>query len=110
MSFTHLQPGCGSAFGTSLTRRRRCGGIIAALLGAACRLLQCKNILTCNILSSCSNAQLLHLIEESRRKGELQFTLTDVQRHTLARLKRVSEVLETSLMQLDDMLAVFNEY
>ena len=52
----------------------------------------------------------MELIEASRRSGEMQFTLTAAQRAAIQRLKRVSDVLETSLLQLDDMIAVFNEY
>ncbi|GAX83075.1 hypothetical protein CEUSTIGMA_g10501.t1 [Chlamydomonas eustigma] len=54
--------------------------------------------------------ELLDLIEDARRTGELQFSLTDTQRQTIGRLKKISDALETSLMQLDEMIAVFNEY
>ena len=54
--------------------------------------------------------QLLDMIEESRKKGEMHFTLTAAQRVAIQRLKKVSETLESSLLQLDEMIATFNEF
>mmetsp|Transcript_28003 Transcript_28003/g.61450 ORF Transcript_28003/g.61450 Transcript_28003/m.61450 type:complete len:586 (+) Transcript_28003:89-1846(+) len=54
--------------------------------------------------------ELLSLVEEAQMKGELHFNLTAAQRSTLHRLKRVSEVLQASLMQLDDMISIFNNF
>ena len=50
------------------------------------------------------------MIEESRRKGEMNFTLTGAQRVAIQRLKKVSETLESSLLKLDEMIATFNEF
>jgi hypothetical protein len=58
----------------------------------------------------CSLLQLLDLIEESRAKGELNFSLTSSQKAAASRLKRVVDMLEASLLQLDEMTAIFNEY
>ena len=55
-------------------------------------------------------SQLLEMIEESRKKGEMHFTLTAAQRTAITRLKRVSEALDSSLLQLDEMIATFNEF
>jgi len=54
--------------------------------------------------------ELLDLIEESRVKGEMNFTLTPAQRTAAQRLKRSVDLLEASLLQLDEMIAIFNEY
>ncbi|KAG1677915.1 hypothetical protein FOA52_001333 [Chlamydomonas sp. UWO 241] len=54
--------------------------------------------------------ELLELIEESRTTGELNFTLTAAQRAAAQRLKRTVDTLEASLLQLDDMIATFNEF
>jgi hypothetical protein len=56
------------------------------------------------------NLQLLDLIEESRKKGEMHFTLTAAQRIAIQRLKKVTDVLESSLLQLDEMIMIFNEF
>ena len=52
----------------------------------------------------------MELIEESRKKGEMHFTLTGAQRLTLQRLKKVTDALESSLLQLDEMIMIFNEF
>lgn len=53
---------------------------------------------------------LLELVEESKAKGEMHFTLTTAQRAAAHRLKRVVDTLETALLQLDEMIAILNEF
>ncbi|GIL79813.1 hypothetical protein Vretimale_12430 [Volvox reticuliferus] len=54
--------------------------------------------------------ELLGLLESAKEAKTVNFTLTAAQRQAVTRLKRVSEVMETSLQHLDEMIAVFNDY
>ena len=53
---------------------------------------------------------MLQLIDEAKEAGQLNFTLTQAQRDKIGRLKRVGEVLESSMMHLDDEIAIFNDF
>ncbi|KAG2453942.1 hypothetical protein HYH02_002145 [Chlamydomonas schloesseri] len=53
---------------------------------------------------------LLALIESAKETRTVNFTLTTAQRQAVARLKRVSEVMETSLAHLDEMISIFNDF
>jgi hypothetical protein len=55
-------------------------------------------------------AELVELVEAARAAGALNFNVTDGQRRTLERLARVTGALATSLLRLDDMIALFHEY
>ncbi len=50
------------------------------------------------------------MIESAKESKTVTFTLTQAQRQAVARLKRVTEVMETSLQHLDDMIAIFNDF
>eukprot|EP00198_Chlamydomonas_reinhardtii_P006483 XP_001695819.1 predicted protein [Chlamydomonas reinhardtii] len=53
---------------------------------------------------------LVALIESAKETRTVNFNLTTAQRQAVARLKRVNEVMETSLAHLDQMIAVFNDF
>ncbi|KAG2434127.1 hypothetical protein HXX76_007854 [Chlamydomonas incerta] len=53
---------------------------------------------------------LLALIEGAKETQTINFNLTSAQRQAVARLKRVNEVMETSLAHLDQMIAIFNDF
>ena len=52
--------------------------------------------------------EVIDLIEEGRAKGEVSINLTPVQIHKLGRLKKVGQVLETSLLDLTEMMTLFH--
>lgn len=54
--------------------------------------------------------QLLGLLEEAKRTGQLAFSLSASQRTRVGRLKKVGDLMHASLLQLDDMIALFNDY
>lgn len=54
--------------------------------------------------------QLLDLVEEAQATGTMTFNITPAQRTQLGRLQKAAHVLEGSLMQLDSMIALFNDY
>eukprot|EP00878_Enallax_costatus_P021412 GHUV01022663.1.p1 GENE.GHUV01022663.1~~GHUV01022663.1.p1 ORF type:complete len:448 (+),score=165.80 GHUV01022663.1:328-1671(+) len=56
------------------------------------------------------HAELVELVESARAAGALNFNMTDSQRKALERLQRVTTALETSMLRLDNMIALFNEY
>lgn len=53
---------------------------------------------------------LLELIERARAEGGLKHSFTKTQRQQLERLQRVTQTLEVSLLRVDEMSALFNEY
>lgn len=57
-----------------------------------------------------THGQLVALIESAKETRTVNFNLTTAQRQAVARLKRVNEVMETSLAHLDQMIAVFNDF
>lgn len=56
------------------------------------------------------HGELVELVESARAAGQLNFNMTDSQRRALERLGKVTGALETSLLRLDSMTALFNEY
>ncbi|WIA14527.1 hypothetical protein OEZ85_003046 [Tetradesmus obliquus] len=56
------------------------------------------------------HSELVELVESARAAGQLNFNMTDSQRRALERLNKVSTALDTSLLRLDGMIALFNEY
>ncbi|KAF6265727.1 hypothetical protein COO60DRAFT_870422 [Scenedesmus sp. NREL 46B-D3] len=56
------------------------------------------------------HSELVELVESARAAGQLNFNMTDGQRRALERLNKVSTALDTSLLRLDGMIALFNEY
>lgn len=54
--------------------------------------------------------EVLDLIDQAREMGHLSYQLTGQQRAQLARLKQVGSQLQMSLMRLDDLMALFNDY
>jgi arginyl-tRNA--protein-N-Asp/Glu arginylyltransferase len=56
------------------------------------------------------HSELVELVESARAAGQLNFNMTDDQRKALERLNKVSTALDTSLLRLDGMIALFNEY
>jgi hypothetical protein len=56
------------------------------------------------------HAEVLEIVEAVRRTGTLSYNITDNQKRAIERIKRISQVLESSLLALDDMAAVFNDY
>lgn len=54
--------------------------------------------------------ELVAMIESAKESKTVTFTLTQAQRQAVARLKRVTEVMETSLQHLDEMIAIFNDF
>lgn len=67
-------------------------------------------MLTGKAPSVCSFSQLVAMIESAKESKTVTFTLTQAQRQAVARLKRVTEVMETSLQHLDEMIAIFNDF
>lgn len=56
------------------------------------------------------HVELLELVEAAQAAGHLVFNMTAGQRKSLERLHHVTNALQLSLLQLDDMLALFQEY
>lgn len=56
------------------------------------------------------HAELVELVESARAAGALNFNMTEGQRKALERLQRVTTALETSILRLDSMIALFNEF
>lgn len=56
------------------------------------------------------HAELVDLVESARAAGALNFNMTEGQRRALERLQKVTTALETSMLRLDNMIALFNEY
>jgi hypothetical protein len=56
------------------------------------------------------HVELLELVEAAQAAGQLNFNMTPSQRRSLEQLFRVSSALQLSLLQLDDMIALFSEY
>ena len=56
------------------------------------------------------HAEVLQIVESVRRTGQLTFNITDNQKAAIERIRRISQVLESSLLALDEMAAVFNDY
>mmetsp|Transcript_6773 Transcript_6773/g.18176 ORF Transcript_6773/g.18176 Transcript_6773/m.18176 type:complete len:686 (+) Transcript_6773:251-2308(+) len=56
------------------------------------------------------NKELLDLVEEAQIVGQLTFNITQEQRLKLGALQRTARVLEASLIELDEMIALFNSY
>eukprot|EP00983_Pelagomonas_calceolata_P064045 1147952-Pelagomonas_calceolata.AAC.2 len=54
------------------------------------------------------SVQLLDLVEEAQIVGQLTFNITQEQRLKLGALQRTARVLEASLIELDEMIALFN--
>jgi DNA-directed RNA polymerase III subunit RPC3 len=52
--------------------------------------------------------EVIDLIEEGRAKGEMSINLTPVQIQKLGRLKKVGQVLESSLLELTEMMTLFH--
>lgn len=52
--------------------------------------------------------EVIDLIEEGRAKGEMSINLTPVQIQKLGRLKKVGQVLETSFLDLTEMMTLFH--
>lgn len=55
-------------------------------------------------------AELVALVDAAKAAGALTFNLTDGQRRTMERLQCMSNALATSLLRLDDMIALLTEY
>lgn len=56
------------------------------------------------------HVELLELVEAAQAAGHLVFNMTAGQRKALEHLHKVTNALHLSLLQLDGMLALFNEY
>lgn len=56
------------------------------------------------------HVELLELVEAAQAAGHLVFNMTPAQRKSLEHLHKVTNALHLSLLQLDGMLALFNEY
>ncbi len=54
--------------------------------------------------------ELLDIVEEATEAGTMNFNWTQSQRKALTRLQNVANMLQTSLLRLDDQIALFNEY
>lgn len=61
------------------------------------------------VFASCL-PQLLDLLDSVKETGRMDFTLTPAQRLAITRLKGVGEVMEASLSQIDEQIALFNDY
>jgi hypothetical protein len=56
------------------------------------------------------HAEVLEIVEAVRRTGTLSYNITGNQKRAIERIKRISAALESSLLALDDMAAIFNDY
>ncbi|KAF5840075.1 hypothetical protein DUNSADRAFT_17810 [Dunaliella salina] len=56
------------------------------------------------------NKELLDLVEEAQIVGQLTFNITHEQKLKLGALQRTARVLEASLIDMDEMIALFNSY
>lgn len=54
--------------------------------------------------------ELVELVEQAREVGQLTFNFTPAQKKALERLRMVVQTLEASLLRVDDMIALFNDY
>lgn len=54
--------------------------------------------------------EIIELIEQAKETGVLTVTFTATQKARIGRLQKVSQLLETNLLLLDDMISVFNDF
>lgn len=52
----------------------------------------------------------MELLEEAKRTGQLAFNLSASQRARVTRLKKLGDLMQSALLQLDEMIALFNDF